>query len=60
MKWDVLISGHVARTGTYEDVAFQPELMNNLKKTTREALNSIKPGIKEKKEAPASFLYQTT
>jgi glyoxylase-like metal-dependent hydrolase (beta-lactamase superfamily II) len=44
MKWDVLVSGHVARTGTHGDVALQLEFMNDLKNTTRQALQSTKPG----------------
>jgi glyoxylase-like metal-dependent hydrolase (beta-lactamase superfamily II) len=44
MKWDVLVSGHVARTGTHEDVALQLEFMNDLKNAARAALQSTKPG----------------
>jgi glyoxylase-like metal-dependent hydrolase (beta-lactamase superfamily II) len=44
MKWDVLVSGHVARTGTHDDVALQLEFMHDLKNTTRHALQSTKPG----------------
>jgi glyoxylase-like metal-dependent hydrolase (beta-lactamase superfamily II) len=44
MKWDILVSGHVARTGTHEDVALQLEFMNDLKNTARQALKSTKPG----------------
>ena len=44
MKWDLLLPGHVTRTGTHEDVALQLEFMNDLKNTAREALKSTKPG----------------
>jgi glyoxylase-like metal-dependent hydrolase (beta-lactamase superfamily II) len=44
MKWDVLVSGHVTRTGTHADVALQLEFMNDLKNAARQALMSTKPG----------------
>jgi len=44
MNWDILVSGHVERTGTHADVALQLEFMNDLKNTTRKALASTKPG----------------
>jgi len=44
MDWDVLVSGHVERTGTHEDVALQLEFMNDLRNAAREALRSTKPG----------------
>jgi hypothetical protein len=44
MKWDVLVSGHVERTGTHADVALQIDFMNDLKNTARKALRSTKPG----------------
>lgn len=44
MNWDVLVSGHVQRTGTHADVALQLEFMNDLKNTARKALASTKPG----------------
>jgi glyoxylase-like metal-dependent hydrolase (beta-lactamase superfamily II) len=44
MKWDVLVSGHVERTGTHADVALQLEFLNDLKNTARQALKSTKPG----------------
>jgi glyoxylase-like metal-dependent hydrolase (beta-lactamase superfamily II) len=44
LPWDVLVSGHVERTGTHEDVVLQLEFMNDLKNVTREALKSTKPG----------------
>jgi glyoxylase-like metal-dependent hydrolase (beta-lactamase superfamily II) len=43
MKWDVLVGGHVARTGTHQDVALQLEFMKDLKNTTLRALQSTKP-----------------
>jgi hypothetical protein len=44
MKWDILVSGHVERTGTHADVALQIEFMNDVRNTTRLALQSTKPG----------------
>jgi glyoxylase-like metal-dependent hydrolase (beta-lactamase superfamily II) len=44
MKWDILVGGHVARTGTHEDVALQLEFMNDLKNAARKALQSTQPG----------------
>lgn len=44
MDWDVLVSGHVERTGTHEDVALQLEFMHDLKETTLRALQSTTPG----------------
>lgn len=44
MKWDILVSGHVTRTGTHDDVALQLEFMNDLKNAARQALMSTKPG----------------
>jgi glyoxylase-like metal-dependent hydrolase (beta-lactamase superfamily II) len=44
MKWDTLVSGHVARTGTHADVALQLEFMYDLRNTARLALQSTKPG----------------
>jgi glyoxylase-like metal-dependent hydrolase (beta-lactamase superfamily II) len=44
MKWDVLVSGHVTRTGTHADVALQLEFMNDLKNAARQALMSTKAG----------------
>ena len=44
MDWNVLVSGHVARTGTHADVALQLEFMNDLKNAARKALGSTKPG----------------
>ena len=44
MKWDTLVSGHVARVGTHADVAMQLEFMNDLKNATRQALKSTRIG----------------
>jgi glyoxylase-like metal-dependent hydrolase (beta-lactamase superfamily II) len=44
MKWDILVSGHVERTGTHADVALQMEFMYDLRNVTRQALQSTKPG----------------
>jgi len=44
MDWDVLVSGHVARTGTHADVDLQLEFMNDLKNAAGKALASTKPG----------------
>ena len=44
MKWDILVGGHVARTGTHEDVALQLQFMNDLKNAARKALQSTQPG----------------
>ena len=45
MKWEVLVGGHVARTGSHADVALQLEFMNDLKAAARQALASTKPGV---------------
>jgi len=44
MDWDVLVSGHVERTGTHADVALQLEFMNDLRNAARQALKSTKVG----------------
>jgi glyoxylase-like metal-dependent hydrolase (beta-lactamase superfamily II) len=44
MTWNILVSGHVERTGTHADVALQLEFMNDLKTTAREALGATKLG----------------
>ena len=44
MNWDILVGGHVARTGTHADVALQLEFMNDLRNTARQALASTKFG----------------
>ena len=45
MNWDMLVSGHVARTGTHADVALQLDFMNDLRNAARQALASTKPGV---------------
>ncbi|MBC7827582.1 MAG: MBL fold metallo-hydrolase [Chitinophagaceae bacterium] len=45
LDWDILVSGHVARTGTHADVALQLEFMNDLRNATRQALKETRPGI---------------
>jgi glyoxylase-like metal-dependent hydrolase (beta-lactamase superfamily II) len=45
MSWDILVSGHVARIGTHQDVALQLEFMNDLKNAARQALQSTKLGV---------------
>jgi glyoxylase-like metal-dependent hydrolase (beta-lactamase superfamily II) len=45
MKWNTLVSGHVARTGTHDDVAMQLEFMNDLKTAARLALATTKFGV---------------
>ena len=44
MDWDILVGGHVARTGTHADVALQLEFMNDLRNAARNALASTKFG----------------
>src|SRR6266403_113133 len=44
MHWDVLMSGHVERTGTHADVALQLAFMNDLRNAARQALKSTKVG----------------
>ncbi|HEU5168256.1 MAG TPA: MBL fold metallo-hydrolase [Chitinophagaceae bacterium] len=44
MNWDILVGGHVARTGTHADVAIQLEFMNDLRNAARQALASTKFG----------------
>jgi hypothetical protein len=44
MDWDVLMSGHVERTGTHADVALQLAFMNDLRNAARQALKSTKVG----------------
>lgn len=45
MQWDILVSGHVERTGTHDDVQLQLDFMNDLKNTARTALQSTKAGV---------------
>jgi glyoxylase-like metal-dependent hydrolase (beta-lactamase superfamily II) len=42
MEWDVIVTGHVERTGTHSDVALQIEFMNDLRDTARQSLKSTK------------------
>jgi glyoxylase-like metal-dependent hydrolase (beta-lactamase superfamily II) len=44
MKWETLVSGHVERTGTHDDVAVQIDFMNDLRNTARIALQSTSLG----------------
>jgi glyoxylase-like metal-dependent hydrolase (beta-lactamase superfamily II) len=44
LDWEVLVPGHVERTGTHADVDLQLEFMADIKNITREALKSTKPG----------------
>jgi glyoxylase-like metal-dependent hydrolase (beta-lactamase superfamily II) len=43
LNWDVLVSGHVERTGTHPDVVLQLEFMYDLRNAARQALQSTKP-----------------
>jgi len=44
MKWNILVSGHVERTGTHADVALQLDFMYDLRNTARRGLQSTNPG----------------
>jgi glyoxylase-like metal-dependent hydrolase (beta-lactamase superfamily II) len=44
MKFDTLVGGHVARTGTHADVEVQWEFMSDLKIAARKALQATKAG----------------
>jgi hypothetical protein len=44
MDWDILVSGHVTRTGTHADVALQAEFLRELKQAAGAALSSTTPG----------------
>lgn len=44
LPFDVLVSGHVARTGTKADVELQSDFISDLKGAAGRALNSTKPG----------------
>ncbi len=44
MKWDILVGGHVTRTGTHDDVTLQLAFMNDLRNTARKALQTTTPG----------------
>jgi glyoxylase-like metal-dependent hydrolase (beta-lactamase superfamily II) len=45
MDFDVLVAGHVTRTGTKADVTVQREFNDDLKAATGRALKSTRPGI---------------
>lgn len=42
MDWDKIVTGHVERSGTHEDVALQIEFLNDVRNTARQALKSTK------------------
>ncbi len=44
LEWQVLVGGHVARTGSRADVELQAEFMGELKQAAGAALSSTKPG----------------
>lgn len=44
LDWDVIVGGHVERTGTHADVAMQLDFMNDLRNSARQALKSTKLG----------------
>lgn len=44
MQWETLVSGHVQRTGTHEDVKVQLEFMNDLRNAASAAMKSTKLG----------------
>jgi glyoxylase-like metal-dependent hydrolase (beta-lactamase superfamily II) len=44
IDFDILVAGHVARTGTRAVVEIQSEFLNDLRATVSEAMNSTKPG----------------
>ena len=44
LEWDILVGGHVERTGTHADVALQLAFMNDLRNTARQALKSTRVG----------------
>lgn len=55
MDWDKIVTGHVERSGTHEDVALQIAFLNDVRNTARQALKSTKfiDGINPKdKENP--------
>jgi glyoxylase-like metal-dependent hydrolase (beta-lactamase superfamily II) len=45
MDWDVLVGGHVARTGSHADVDVQIAFNHDLKNAAAAALASTKPGV---------------
>ena len=44
MDWDVLVGGHVARTGTHHDVDVQADFIRELKDAAASALKTTQPG----------------
>jgi glyoxylase-like metal-dependent hydrolase (beta-lactamase superfamily II) len=44
MPWEILVGGHVARTGTHADVALQLDFMKDLKSAALKALQTTPPG----------------
>ena len=42
MDWDKIVTGHVERSGTHEDVALQITFLNDVRNTARQALKSTK------------------
>lgn len=44
IKFDTLVAGHVARTGTHADVELQSDFINDLKSAAGEALKNTKLG----------------
>ncbi|RYG50781.1 MAG: MBL fold metallo-hydrolase [Chitinophagaceae bacterium] len=45
MPWEKIITGHVERSGTHDDVAVQLEFLTDLRNTAREALKTTKYGV---------------
>ena len=45
LDWDVLVGGHVARTGTHADVDAQAAFLRDVKDAAATALKTTKPGI---------------
>lgn len=45
IDWDVLVGGHVARTGTHADVDVQAEFNRDIRQAAAEALASTKLGV---------------
>ena len=45
MDWDVLVGGHVARTGTHADVDVQAAFNRDVKEAAATALATTKPGV---------------
>lgn len=45
LDWDTLVGGHVARTGTHDDVALQAEFNRDVKTAAAKALATTQPGV---------------